>query len=327
MTLAHEAFLQEIVEDPESDDPRLIYADYLEERGDPRGEFIRLQCQLAREPRIDHYSKAAVRVRELLGAHKTKWLHWLKYRDLRAEFERGFVVSLAGSATNYSFDSKCPSGWEWQLVRSFSLSDGDLYPKTLIKGWLNYVQRLTFRDRIRRPSILAAWCGQRSDIVELNLWNNALGQSGVRALVDAHRQTHLRKLSINNNGLNDAGAQIVASARKLADVEELQLIGNAIGPQGARALMLSPGLPVLRSLDLYGNQIGDDGIQSLAVHAESKRLRRLTVGNNHIGDRGATAVLNSPHLEQLDYLDLRSNSISYELVRRLRERFGERLLI
>ena len=34
-------FFAEVVANPQSDDPRLIYADWLEEHGDPRGEFIR----------------------------------------------------------------------------------------------------------------------------------------------------------------------------------------------------------------------------------------------------------------------------------------------
>ena len=39
-----DAFLQAIIENPDDDAPRLLYADWLEERGDPRGEFIRVQC-------------------------------------------------------------------------------------------------------------------------------------------------------------------------------------------------------------------------------------------------------------------------------------------
>ena len=42
-----DAFLQAIIECPDDDAPRLIYADWLDERGDPRGEFIRVQCALA----------------------------------------------------------------------------------------------------------------------------------------------------------------------------------------------------------------------------------------------------------------------------------------
>ena len=42
------AFLATICERPDDDGPRLIFADYLDERGDPLGSFIRIQCALAR---------------------------------------------------------------------------------------------------------------------------------------------------------------------------------------------------------------------------------------------------------------------------------------
>ena len=48
-----EEFLQQIVAAPEDVEPRLVYADWLEERGDPRGDFIRIQCELAE---IDPYA-------------------------------------------------------------------------------------------------------------------------------------------------------------------------------------------------------------------------------------------------------------------------------
>lgn len=41
------AFLRRICEQPDDVDLRLVYADWLEERGDPRGEFIRVQCERA----------------------------------------------------------------------------------------------------------------------------------------------------------------------------------------------------------------------------------------------------------------------------------------
>jgi carbon storage regulator CsrA len=39
------AFLQAILEDPADDSVRLIFADWLDDQGDPRGELIRAQCQ------------------------------------------------------------------------------------------------------------------------------------------------------------------------------------------------------------------------------------------------------------------------------------------
>src|SRR5262249_46940199 len=45
-----DAFLRAIIENPNDDGPRLVYADWLEESGNPRGEFIRVQCEKARIP-------------------------------------------------------------------------------------------------------------------------------------------------------------------------------------------------------------------------------------------------------------------------------------
>ena len=49
-----EILIQAIEDDPGDDGPRLAYADWLEERGDVRGEFIRAQCELAKMVRNDH---------------------------------------------------------------------------------------------------------------------------------------------------------------------------------------------------------------------------------------------------------------------------------
>jgi uncharacterized protein (TIGR02996 family) len=40
-------FLRAVCEAPFDDGPRLVWADALDERGDPRGEFVRVQCELA----------------------------------------------------------------------------------------------------------------------------------------------------------------------------------------------------------------------------------------------------------------------------------------
>src|SRR5262245_1818230 len=46
---ADDGFLQAIVDDPDGDAPRLVYADWLEEHGEQdRAEFIRVECRLHR---------------------------------------------------------------------------------------------------------------------------------------------------------------------------------------------------------------------------------------------------------------------------------------
>src|SRR5262245_37162751 len=70
-----EGFLQAILKAPDDDAPRLIYADWLEERGDPRGEFIRIQCELARMSEGGQYRAALVeREKKLLAENEEEWL-------------------------------------------------------------------------------------------------------------------------------------------------------------------------------------------------------------------------------------------------------------
>jgi uncharacterized protein (TIGR02996 family) len=75
-----DAFLASIIEAPDDDTPRLIYADWLEERDDPRGEFIRVQCELARLRKSkDGPRRAALKARgrELFSGQQDAWVEAL----------------------------------------------------------------------------------------------------------------------------------------------------------------------------------------------------------------------------------------------------------
>jgi uncharacterized protein (TIGR02996 family) len=108
-------FIDAILAEPDDDAPRLIYADWLEERGDPRAEFIRVQVELAAmaqpierkslygnpapEPRN---RKDAARLRtlwvrqaELLTRHCSKWVEPLVDEARGVIFERGFVEGIS----------------------------------------------------------------------------------------------------------------------------------------------------------------------------------------------------------------------------------------
>src|SRR5215210_6031383 len=45
-----EAFIRAIVDAPGDEAPRLVYADWLDEKGDPRGEYLRREVTLFRNP-------------------------------------------------------------------------------------------------------------------------------------------------------------------------------------------------------------------------------------------------------------------------------------
>lgn len=103
-------FLATILAHPADDGPRLVAADWLEERGDQRGEFIRVQVELAAtypdgskfssnnpqaaEAGWDRYAALERRERELLTpANKRDWSRPLG-EEFKIEFARGFVSGI-----------------------------------------------------------------------------------------------------------------------------------------------------------------------------------------------------------------------------------------
>ena len=90
------AFLATIRERPDDDGPRLIYADYLDERGDCRGDFIRIQCALAKldeeDPRREEWEK---REHFLLEANRHLWTAPFRGLTNAEEFRAaGFVETV-----------------------------------------------------------------------------------------------------------------------------------------------------------------------------------------------------------------------------------------
>ena len=95
-----EALLAAVYANPDDDTPRLVFADWLQENGEPeRAEFIRVQCELAGElpPRAGRGALVS-RTHKLLRAHESRWRSELIEVEPMAwrwdRFERGFVDSL-----------------------------------------------------------------------------------------------------------------------------------------------------------------------------------------------------------------------------------------
>src|SRR5437016_5181372 len=94
------ALLAAIWEYPHEDTPRLLYADWLQETGDPvkvaRAEFIRLQIERARldewddEARIEQIK---LREAEMWKVHAKAWKMGLSWEVKNSPFRRGFAYS------------------------------------------------------------------------------------------------------------------------------------------------------------------------------------------------------------------------------------------
>ncbi len=78
--------LAAISETPDADEPRLVYADLLAERGDPRGELMHLQLKLAKQEDV----VLRRRERALIEEHHERLLGTPFSPDITWSFDRGF---------------------------------------------------------------------------------------------------------------------------------------------------------------------------------------------------------------------------------------------
>ena len=88
------AFLQSIADRPDDDAPRLVFADWLDERGESgRAEFIRVQCELA-SSKLDKKRRHELRLRErdLLNEHRQNWIEAIELPVEDVVFERGLIA-------------------------------------------------------------------------------------------------------------------------------------------------------------------------------------------------------------------------------------------
>jgi uncharacterized protein (TIGR02996 family) len=196
-----DAFLRAIIERPDDDLPRLIYADYLDERGDPRGEFIRLQVELSRRDTPVPVHDLEARERRLLYRHRSEWLRRLGgdwHGD--AVFERGFVVQVDVSARRF-----IRHGAEW--LRREPIKTAALY------GSVGCMRDL-------------ASCSALASLTALSLRYNELKHEHVRQLLRSPYLTGLTELDLGYNHLGPASGALVANAPTLPRLETFHFDGN-----------------------------------------------------------------------------------------------------
>lgn len=285
-----DAFLADIVACPADDAPRLVFADWLEDHGEPdRAEFIRLQVRRAGLPAADsRHGPLASREGTLLLAHENAWRAHLPVLEgvTWEDFSRGFV-----------------EGAFVESVDVFLQHADTLFNVAPIRRLqIGQVAASDARRLVQTP-----WLAQ---LRELNLGNNpALGRAGVRVLVGCPHLANLEVLLLHYAALGDDAIGDLTASPHLGNLTELYLSGNELGDPGAVSLGFSLAFPRLRDLDLRDNRIGDAGIRALTFHEMRNALETLWLVNNQIGSAGAWALAGTPQLPRLTRLYLNYNPI------------------
>jgi uncharacterized protein (TIGR02996 family) len=353
-----DALLQGIIENPDADGPRLVYADWLEEHGQQeRAELIRVQCTLARMlPDDPQRDELQAREKALLTPHREAWGAPLRglVRDL--VFRRGFVEEVEVSYEQ--FMSNAPALFQIAPLRHAEVVSWDDSRDTLpllaacphLRGLrtigLSFgcyeVSEAAFRRLADLPPLLgrlvkvfAVECHIGASAVASVLRSPHLvqlsdvylsdcdlfGADGARAFAGSNL-SRLARLTLHKNYLGNAGVAVLLECPVASQLTALGLACCEVGDAGAKALANSPQLSCLTKLYLDDNEIGDEGAQALAESPHLGRVEYLRLARNRIGDVGAAALACSRRLGGLKHLSLRRNAFGPATERRLKACFG-----
>lgn len=328
-----DALVRQILDNPSDDAPRLLYADYLEERGDPRGEFIRLQCELARmSPFDDRWSACAARERRLLFRHGAEW------SESSQLLHRGFVTGL---------DQYQPAG-----IAEWGPEDFGKHPIESIwfyyqeePGWGKAFANCEFLKNLR-----TIWIGGRSAAIEASDVFDMLASPHLAALEafcitgdsmeGLNEETFLEM--INHGGplppglqnlralsldlwcgepiMNDAGLEAVIESDLGSTLTRLSIAEqSSLTVEGLNALAESSMWQRLLELDLGFLKAVPDSFVPAWKHSQLRRLRMRT-----LSDQFDKLFLAAGQWGELTHLDLRDTTIPLAGFRRFveHEAFG-----
>jgi uncharacterized protein (TIGR02996 family) len=169
-----DAFLAAVRADPEDEAPRLIYADWLQERGDPRGQLIRVEEAMRQLPVFsDRYWQLKPLRNELRAQAPPGWLEAMRYgTDCEPIFRHGW-----------------PNGWKqkWRLVREF-VERWHQTPMPDVGGWTENVPETEARLGRTLPPSVREWVAFTRDAQSCDVLRD--GYQPLREL-DGHRAISL----------------------------------------------------------------------------------------------------------------------------------------
>jgi uncharacterized protein (TIGR02996 family) len=316
---------------PDDDQPRLVLADWLMERGDPRGELIQVACTLAslarNERQNDAPSRKALETRErsLLSKHGRDWLAPFRRYIRSWSWARGFVEFVAADAAEFT------DGVETILAHTplerLELTGMKANHPALLAG-LDVLSRLrsfavnSQRLNGKRGGVLLSapvWSGLRA----LEISFNPLGDECVTEVAENTALRGLCRLKAEDIQMTAEGFAALSRAPFFSRLEHLNLAGNWLGPSAGAMLARCESLV---QLDLRGCAIGDAGIAAIAASPGMARLKGIVLFGNGIGVEGMNALIGSPHLGELRDVRVMGGSgvpSLSETGNRLRERFAK----
>lgn len=310
-------FLDAVFDRYDDDRPRLVYADFLDDSGEPeRAELVRVQLALAHlsddDPRRPALSD---RQAELLVQNRAAWTAHLAGLGATVDFRRGIPDSPTVDAV--TFLERGDELFAKLRVRRLRLLDvGPALPKLAQSPLLSHVRELDLcgTDLGNAGLAVLVRSPHLKCLEALDLGFNAIDDAGVEQLARSPLVPNLARLALNDNDrITAAGLAALAESPFFAGLTALDVSGSDIGDAGVRAVVASPSMARLQSFRVHNNPIGDAGIAALAASPllarTAKAEHKLELRGCLIGRGGGAALARSPALRHCTALDLSDNDL------------------
>jgi uncharacterized protein (TIGR02996 family) len=327
MTAAHDrAFLADILAHPDDDAPRLIYADWLTDHGNPeRGEIIRVQIERARldedDPAQDELER---REKQLLNRHP-EWLADLpKWARVGTVFRRGFPEAVHGAAGQVRSDLDRILGQVPVRDVTIEFSPGRLLQTLAPSERLAGLRRLCLSGPTRgeyAPFPEGFW-EAFGGLEELSLQVGQLYPPDAEALLASSLPRRLRRLHLNSTLRHPEVYRLILSRRDLfAPLEMLELYNHHFDLAELAGLAAVP-MVELRSFCLrWSRPIPASFLTEFLSGESHPRLSSLAVTTScEMDEERAAALAAAPGLARLHKLNLEGNYLTAGTVRNLIER-------
>ena len=321
---------------PDDDRPRLVYADFLQQRGDPRGELIAVQCalELARTADDDVLAvKLAKRSRKLLDEHEVQWVAGARSVLPRAmKFRRGFIEHAALDDADELGRVMTKLRPHAPLLRAIDLQRGlgalgrhaplDIIDEIVAHNVveladLQALERSAGGSRLRMLTCAGTGLSDATLValvelshplvkLEFSLENRPTHRMPVlERLAAAPARQHLRELRVRSPAtLGD----VAAILPRLPRLETLAIHNGA--PTAVAIQLIAEAAPHLTSLEIVVRDGSDpSGVDVRSLIGAMPKLRHLRLENVGITDAQVRWLAVSRKLEQLVRLDLSDNQL------------------
>ncbi len=316
-------FLAAICAAPDDDDLRLVYADWLEERGESlQAEYVRVGVEFCKIKDEHDPRRHALfeREQELERLHSDSWRQRLAGylpEPLRSwcwsnlHFSRGLPAWVTADVARFAQDAEA-------LLRVFPITTAHLGVRgpddiallgstTAFRScrWLSLHARPELGTAAVQAIVNSPHLGQ---LKSLQLFGLQIGDEGLVALAEAaERFPHLEMLELTRTGVTGVGVAALARCPLMGHLKNLWLRENAVGREGLRALARAEA-PALEELWLPDTQLGNVG--TILAKARWPALWRLDLDNSGLAPSSVAALLRSEWFPRLRALSLRGLAFS-----------------